>query len=113
MARHIELALFSVVQESLTNVQRHSGSQQAKIRIHRNSEITLEISDPGTEPSAGAQKEKEERRFEVGVGIASMQERVNLIGGRFEIDSTSQGTTVRVTMPLEKNEHEKAAHFAG
>src|SRR3984893_14073244 len=45
MERGVELALFRVVQESLTNIQRHSGSQRAKIRIYRNSNLTLEISD--------------------------------------------------------------------
>jgi len=113
MARDMELALFRVVQESLTNIQRHSGSQQAKIRIDRNSDLTLEISDLGRGVSAGAQRGKEEPRFEVGVGIPSMQERVKLIGGRLEIDSTSDGTTVRVTIPLERNEREKAAHSGG
>ena len=97
LARDIELVLFRVVQESLTNTQRHSGSQQAKIRIHRNADVTLEISDPG--PSAGSEREKEERRFEPGVGITGMQERVKLIGGRLDIDSSSHGTTVRVTIP--------------
>jgi signal transduction histidine kinase len=100
MARDVELALFRIVQESLTNIQRHSGSQQAKIRIHRNSDLTLEISDRGRGLSAGAKKGKEERRFDVGVGIPGMQERVKLIGGSLEIDSTSLGTTVRVTIPV-------------
>jgi signal transduction histidine kinase len=100
MARDIELAVFLVVQESLTNVQRHSGSRQAKIQIHRNSELTLEISDPGRGVSRSVEKVKEEPRFELGVGILSMQERVKLIGGRLEIDSTSHGTNVRVTIPL-------------
>jgi PAS domain S-box-containing protein len=100
MERDIELALFRVVQESLTNIQRHSGSQLAKIRIHRNADLTLEISDSGSGLSASAPGRKEDPRFEVGVGIPSMQERVNLIGGRLEIDSTSHGTTVRVTIPL-------------
>jgi len=100
MARDVELALFRVVQESLTNIQRHSGSQRAKIRIHRNSDLTLEISDLGHGLSASAQRGKDEPRFQVGVGIPSMQERVKLIGGRLEIDSTSHGTTVRVTIPL-------------
>jgi signal transduction histidine kinase len=113
MARDVELALFRVVQEALTNIQRHSGSEQAKIRIHRNSDLTLEISDLGRGVSAGGQRGKEEPRFEVGVGIPSMQERVKLIGGRLEIDSTSDGTTVRVTIPLERNEREKAAHSGG
>jgi len=99
MPPDIELALFRVVQESLTNIQRHSGSQQAKIRIDRNSHLTLEISDHGRGASASAPRGKEEPRFKVGVGISSMQERVKLIGGRLEIASTSHGTTVRVTIP--------------
>jgi len=100
MAREIELVLFRVVQEALTNIQRHSGSQQAKIRIDRSSNLTLEISDLGRGLSTIKQKEEDGARLEIGVGIPSMQERVKLIGGRFEIDSGSQGTTVRVTIPL-------------
>jgi len=110
MARDIELAVFRVVQESLTNIQRHSGSKQAKIRIHRGSDLTLEISDFGRGVSASVQKEKGEPGFEVGVGIPSMQERVKLIGGCLEIDSTSHGTSVRVTIPLGENEREKPSH---
>ena len=69
------------------------GSQQAKIRIDRDSDLTLEISDRGRGVSGNVQKGKEESRFEVGVGIPSMQERVKLIGGRLDIDSSSHGTT--------------------
>jgi signal transduction histidine kinase len=100
MERDVEMTLFRVVQESLTNIQRHSGSQLAAIRIHRNSDLTLEISDSGSGFPASAPGRKEDARFEVGVGIPSMQERVKLIGGRLEITSTSHGTTVRVTIPL-------------
>src|SRR5882757_2918801 len=100
MARDIELAVFRVVQESLANIQRHSGSQQAKIRIDRNSDLRLEISDLGRGATANVQKGEEEPRFEVGVGIPSMHERVKLIGGRFDFSSSSHGTTVRVTIPL-------------
>ncbi len=110
MSRDIELALFRVVQESLTNIQRHSGSQRAKIRLYRNSDLTLEISDPGRGASTGASREKDEPQFKAGIGIASMQERVNLIGGQLEIDSTGQGTTVRVTIPL--GEKQTWKHFA-
>ncbi len=114
MEQDIELALFRVVQESLANIQRHSGSPRAKIRIHRNSELTLEISDIGRGVSANnAQRGKEAPGFEVGVGIPSMRERVKLIGGQLDIDSTSHGTTVRVTIPLERNEREKSAHSGG
>jgi signal transduction histidine kinase len=88
------------VQESLTNVQRHSGSQQAKIRIDRNSDLTLEVSDLGRGASSSIQSGKEEPGFEVGVGIISMQEQVRLVGGRLDFDSTIHGTTVLVTIPL-------------
>jgi len=103
MARDLELALFRVVQESLTNIHRHSGSRQAKIRIDRNSNLTLEITGLGQGPSAGASGGQEVRRLGVGVGIHSMQERVKLIGGRLEVDFTSHGSIVRVTIPLEKD----------
>ena len=111
MTRDVELILFRVVQESLTNVQRHSGGSQAKIRLDRNAdEVILEVSDNGRGTSGKERKGSGEFPFEVGVGIASMQERVKLVGGRFDIDSSSQGTTVRVTMPLSGEKHEKAAH---
>ena len=111
MARERELALFRVVQESLTNIQRHSGSQRARIRIHRDSELTLEISDLGQGLRVGIPSGKEEPRFELGVGIPSMRERVKLIGGRLDIDPTSHGTTVRVTIPLGGDEREKTSHY--
>ena len=110
MEQDVELALFRVVQESLTNIQRHSGSRRAKIAIHRNSDLTLEISDFGKGVSTKQATGQEEPRFHVGVGIPSMQERVKLIGGRLEIASTSHGTSVRVTIPLGGNEREKPSH---
>jgi PAS domain S-box-containing protein len=113
LSRDIELALFRVVQESLTNIQRHSGSPRAKIRVHRNSELTLEITDFGRGLSAAKQIGKDEARLEVGVGIRSMQERAELIGGRLEIDSTRHGTTVRLTIPLRGGQREKTAHSRG
>ena len=113
MAREIEMALFRVVQESLTNVQRHSGSHEARIRIHRNSDLTLEISDPGAGAAASEPNTRKQPRLEFGVGISSMQERVKLVGGRFEIDFSSHGTAIRVTIPLERNDREKTAHSVG
>src|SRR6266478_3747048 len=113
LARDIELVLFRVVQESLTNIQHHSGSPQAKIRLNRNSHLTLEISDLGRGFSGTKQTGKKEARFEVGVGIPSMQERVKLIGGRLDIDSSDHGTTVRVTIPLGENTREKTSHSGG
>jgi two-component system, NarL family, sensor kinase len=69
MPQDVELALFRVVQEALTNIQRHSGSQRAKIRIDRNSDLTLEISDRGHGTSVSRQRRKEEPRLGIGVGV--------------------------------------------
>jgi two-component system NarL family sensor kinase len=96
------LALFRVVQESLTNIQRHSGSLKAKIRIERGpGEFTLEISDKGSGISGSQPKRNGKMPFGLGVGIPSMHERVVLIGGQLDIESSSSGTTVRVTIPAD------------
>ena len=101
MKPHVELALFRVVQESLTNIQRHSGSPQAKIRIERDpGKITLEISDKGSGISGSPRRRNGKMSFGLGVGIPSMHERVKQIGGRLDVDSSSRGTTVRVTIPV-------------
>jgi len=100
LPRETELALFRVVQESLTNIQRHSGSPQATIRIERDKEkLTIEIIDKGHGIAAGNQKLTGTPLQGIGVGIPSMQERVKQIGGTLEIESSNQGTTVRVTIP--------------
>lgn len=113
MAREAELALFRVVQEALTNIQRHSGSQRAKIRMNRDSSnLTLEIIDSRNKASGRQARRTGRPRFQFGVGIPSMQERVNSIGGQFELELTSQGTIVRVTLPVGE-EREKTAHSIG
>jgi len=97
-----EMALFRVVQESLTNIQRHSGSAQAKIRIDRGpGKIALEISDKGSGISGNQRRRNGKLSFGLGVGIPSMHERVKLIGGRLDIESSSNGTTVRATVPVD------------
>jgi PAS domain S-box-containing protein len=96
----VELALFRVVQEGLTNIQRHSGSLQAKIRIERErGKITLEISDKGSGIPGNLRRQNGKLFSGLGVGIPSMHERVKLIGGQLDIESSSSGTTVRVTVP--------------
>jgi PAS domain S-box-containing protein len=100
LPRNTELSLFRVVQESLTNIQRHSGSRQATIRIERHSRsITLEVSDKGRRASRSGRKRTRGFSLGTGVGIPSMDERVKQIGGRMEINSDGEGTTVRVTVP--------------
>jgi signal transduction histidine kinase len=98
----IELALFRIVQESFTNIQRHSGGKHATVRIRQNSRLILEIIDLGGGTSRAPANAEPRKQYKSGVGIQSMRERVNLIGGHFEIYRANGGTTVRVTVPLEK-----------
>jgi len=101
MTPDIEVALFRVVQESLTNIQRHSGSREAKIRILRDPEkITLDVIDKGGGIRGSKRRQNGELNLGFGVGIPSMHERVKLIGGHLEIESGRRGTTVRVTIPV-------------
>jgi two-component system NarL family sensor kinase len=100
LPQEIELALFRVAQESLTNVHRHSGSATAKIRMIRDEDgVTLEIKDEGR----GMPPEKLDRAKRIipglGVGIAGMQERLEQLGGRLETLSGGEGTTVRAIVP--------------
>jgi PAS domain S-box-containing protein len=104
LPRHVETALFRVVQECLTNVHRHSGSKWAAISLHRKSGgLLLEISDEGHGITVGTGDfaGSDER---IGVGIAGIKERMRELGGRLEIKSDSRGTTVRVNLPLEVKE---------
>jgi len=101
MRGDIELALFRVVQESLTNVHRHSGSLRAKILLDRGSNyVTVEVSDTGQGTSDRNLKTNRGMPFQIGVGISSMTERVKLVGGRLDIISGTGGTTVRATIPI-------------
>lgn len=88
--REAELVLFRVVQESLTNVQRHSRSKWTEIRIERHHrKIVLEVRDKGL----GITTKRSDRVHPAGVGIASLQERTRQIGGHLEIKFRKVGTT--------------------
>jgi len=96
IATELELALFRIVQESLTNIQRHSESSEATIRIQRSlAKVTLEVSDKGSGISG---RQENRGKPPTGVGIPSMQERMKQIGGMLEIESGDPGTTVRATV---------------
>ena len=97
----IELALFRIVQESLTNIHRHSGSARATIRLTRTSVATqLAVQDYGTgipaesAPIPGI-------RTRSGVGMMGMRERVRHVGGKLTVESSSKGTTICVQLPLQ------------
>lgn len=93
----LETSIFRIVQESLGNVHRHSGSPTALVRLSaKANNVLLEISDCG----CGIPPEKLASRG--GVGIRGMKERVAQLGGTFQIQSNGAdglGTTVRATFP--------------
>jgi PAS domain S-box-containing protein len=99
LPREIELALFRVVQESLTNVHRHSASPTAKISLTRlEDRVRVEISDRGK--GIPEEKQRNLTAAKAGVGVRGMQERVRQFGGTMEIVSSGEGTTVVVWLPL-------------
>ena len=93
----LETAIFRVVQECLTNIHRHSGSQVAAIRVmHDGNEVKVEVRDEGKGMPSGGNGSYQK----VGVGIQGMRERIKQFGGRFEIRSGNEGTTVVATVPV-------------
>lgn len=94
----IELVLFRVLQESLTNIHRHSGSKTATIRIGLDSrQVWLEVQDQGRDNSNA---QVSTGPFRPGVGINGMRERVKGLGGILEISSNTSGTRLKAMIPL-------------
>jgi signal transduction histidine kinase len=100
----LERTLFRIVQESLTNIFRHSGSEIARVHIEARSGIVrLEVADNGkgipehilaTLNSSGGQ---------LGVGIRGMRERVRQLGGWLQIRSRPDGTTIMVNLSVKES----------
>jgi PAS domain S-box-containing protein len=97
----IEIALFRVLQESLTNVHRHSRAKSAEISVDVDAEqVTIEIRDHGRGMPPNIIKQIEAETSKLGVGLAGMRERIHELGGRFVVSSNASGTTVQATIPL-------------
>lgn len=99
LPQEMELVVFRLVQECLTNVHRHSGSKTATIRVGRDSDyIFVEIQDHGRgmSPEKLAQVQSQGS----GVGIRGMRERLRQFAGTLKIDSDTSGTRVLVTIPI-------------
>jgi len=96
LPRDVELAMFRVLQESLTNVHRHSESTTAEVRLRmEEGTACLQIIDKGKGISPSILEEgSQDWTGSVGVGLRGMGERMRQLGGRLEISSTPQGTTV-------------------
>jgi len=100
LPHELEIALFRALQESLTNVHRHSGSQTAAVSLEvAMSRVQLQVADRG----CGIPSQKltaQQGNATVGIGILGMRERVRQLGGQLDIACAKPGTAVNVTFSL-------------
>jgi signal transduction histidine kinase len=91
----LEIAVYRLVQESLTNAVKHARAETVTVRLtQEKATIVVTVSDDGSGFDT--------RRADGGFGLIGMQERVELVGGRLAIDSTpGKGTTVRAELPVQ------------
>ncbi len=96
LSYEVELCLFRVTQEGLNNVIKHSGAKEARVTLTgSNAGLLLTIADSGRGFDASAAAGRN------GLGLASMRERVHLIGGELAVMSDpGQGATIRVSVPI-------------
>ena len=88
----VEQALFRITQEALANTAKHSGARHLSLELESDTaRLTLQISDDGNG--------FDQQTPVAGLGLHSMRERVEALGGSFAIDSDSQGTRLLVTIP--------------
>jgi signal transduction histidine kinase len=99
LSRDIETTVFRIVQESLTNVQRHSGSATARVSVQRDGDqLSIEIADEGRGLPA-ALRDDHNALLASGVGVAAINERVHELHGDMSIHSSDKGTILTVTLP--------------
>ena len=104
----MELAIFRIVQESLTNVHRHSQAKNARIRLLRSqSTLSLGIQDDGQ--GIPADKLAEVQSQGAGLGLRGMRERIRQFRGEMKIDSNDQGTGISIAFPLPAPERSETA----
>jgi PAS domain S-box-containing protein len=103
LAPEVELAIFRLVQECLTNIHRHSGSKTAVIRITREPDkICAEVQDHGKGMSPERFEEVRSSGAGAGVGLRGMRERVRQAHGELTVDSNALGTTISAIFPTKR-----------
>ena len=93
----LENAVYRIVQETLTNVFRHSGAREARVELApTNGHLTISVRDDGK----GIPKRLTEfKPGSIGVGIGGMRQRVSELGGKLKLENTNPGTLVQVVIP--------------
>jgi signal transduction histidine kinase len=101
----IEVPLFRIAQEAITNMIRHAKASHASVVVLRQlHEITMLVEDDGRGFNVDEKRDQS-------LGLLGMRERVNLLGGSFVIESVpGEGTTIRVRIPLSE-EQDVHTHF--
>ncbi len=94
----VKITLYRLVQESLTNAFKHAGGRGQKVHLFRqDNQLQLEVSDAGTGFEMNASLEQSE-----GLGLLGMRERVESVGGNFEVESKiGMGTKIKISLPLQ------------
>jgi PAS domain S-box-containing protein len=106
----VELAIFRVVQECLTNVHRHSGTKIATIRLLRgNDAIHIEVRDRGK--GISPERLAEIQSHSSGVGLRGIRERLGQFLGEMKIESNGSGTAVFATIPIPKHQQSTESEF--
>jgi signal transduction histidine kinase len=97
LPENVEIALFRIVQEALTNIYRHSGASKASVELlQKGDEIELRIQDNGK----GVDHDVSAGKARVGVGILGMKERMSQLGGSLDIEAHNPGTLVRASLRM-------------
>ena len=101
LPRDLELALFRVLQESLTNIHRHARSPKAEVTLQSSpSQLVLRVKDYGNGIPQELLETFRTKGTGFGIGLSGMRERVRELGGQLDIHSNSSGTLISVTLPL-------------
>jgi len=105
----VQLALFRIAQECLTNVYKHAETGSASVRLSRDERaIVLEVQDHGVGISHERLKGFEAAHSTQGLGLRGMRERIRELGGKFEISSSGKGSTIRASIPIQEGPAGKA-----
>jgi signal transduction histidine kinase len=101
LPKDFEIALFRVLQESLTNIHRHSKSSRAEVTFQSlPDKLVLRVKDFGNGIPNELLESFQSKGMSLGVGLSGMRERVRELGGRLDIRSNSSGTVISVELPV-------------
>lgn len=104
LPKEISLSLFRVLQEALSNAFKHSGVKSFSVELRGiDGRVELDVSD------SGHGFDRERSKEVSGLGLISMQERMQIVHGDFSVESTPQGTAVRASVPCEPEESQARA----